>query len=75
MDNDLDIAALSKAVEEAHRELLEANQRYSKASQEQTIAVNRANEAQRAFERAIEAMKKQAPYGSDWTRKPGTPIE
>lgn len=62
----VDIAALVKAVEEAHAELLEANKRYNQAGSAQTAALNRANQAQRALDGAMESLRKGAPYGSDW---------
>lgn len=65
------------SVTEKHEKLKEAEEAYklakigaNAARSEETAAINQLNEAQKAFDEAVEKVKKNSPAG-DWTRRSG----
>lgn len=57
-----------KALKTAQEDYEEAKGRAEYARREETNCLNRLNEAQKAFDEAVSALKLDAPYGSDWKR-------
>ena len=68
--------AETKTIEAAAKELREALERYDvlhteseAARSRETDALNTLNRAQKAFDESVEAMKKNAPWNSDWHQR------
>lgn len=61
-----DINTLSKALDDATALYKEACKTVEDAERIKTQRVNSLNQAQKHFDAAVAAMKKVAPYGSDW---------
>lgn len=68
---DKSISDLAEAVSLATAELKDSELRYMAASRDRTEMINRLNKAQREFDVAIDALKKDAPRESDWNRPKG----
>lgn len=62
------IEDLAKAVREAQEAYDDAEREARRARNKETDALNRLNEAQRAFDSAVDSMRKSAPRASDWKR-------
>lgn len=50
----------------ARNQYEEARERASVASREETIALNRLNQAQKAFDERVRELRAEAPARSDW---------
>ncbi len=61
-----DLAVLATAVKEATEHHRACTERERAASSETTAAVNRLNGAQRAFDAAVEKLRAEAPWNTDW---------
>jgi multidrug resistance efflux pump len=60
------LADAAIAVESANAHLQRMQQAYAEANKDECAARNRANEAQKNFDRLVGLVKKPAPRGSDW---------
>ena len=59
------LAEKLKAAQERHEQLAKVAR---EASRDETSALNRLNEAQKAFDEAVAALRKGAPRDSNWNR-------
>lgn len=64
-----DILQLSEAVEGARFALEDAEREEQEARGRRTEALNRYNEACKAFDAAVEELRKLSPRDTDWHRK------
>lgn len=71
---------MAKTITDLHNDIVHAAQAHQSAQQrasiarnEETDALNRLNQAQKAFDAAIAELKKQAPRDSEWKRERGLP--
>lgn len=63
------LADLERALADATDELRQAEERTSEARSAECAAINRVNEAQRAFDTYVKEIRDAAPRSSDWKQR------
>lgn len=66
MDGQKSIAALAEELTKADEEYVAAKKEESFARNATTDALNKLNQAQKAFDAAVESIRDAAPFDSDW---------
>lgn len=73
--------SLNTLMDNAIVELAQANERLracdralGQARSAQCQAINRVNEAQRAFDKLVDSIRKESGNETDWKRQPGLPV-
>lgn len=64
------LAELAADLDDATRQFAEADRAERAAQQDAANAKNRLNEAQKAFDATVNAMRNGAPFGTIWHRQP-----
>lgn len=68
------LSAAARELQEASDALVQASLRRREADSAETAAMNRCNEAQKAFDAVTAELRKAAPLSTDWrARQPGLP--
>lgn len=65
-DLKMNIENCAKALAKANAEWSEINQRKQAVDREMTTAINKLNEAQKSFDEAVNELRANAPWNSDW---------
>lgn len=66
MGEQKDIATLAEALKKADEEYVAAKKEESFARNAATDALNKLNQAQKAFDAAVESIRDAAPFDSEW---------
>lgn len=69
----MNIEACAKTLAEARKEYDLANEEKGRIDKEMTRVTNALNKAQKTFDEAVDQIKKDAPWNTDWHSKRNPP--